>query len=56
MTVGANILFNFLLVDKLRTSVTVDADILSSLIVFYNLFCKRATVDFLVLEGSIFYH
>ena len=36
VTVGANILFDFLVFDKLRASVTVNADILSSLIVFYN--------------------
>ena len=42
MTVGANLLLNFLVFDRLRTSVTVEADILSSLIVFYDWFCKRA--------------
>ena len=32
MTVGENILFDFLVVDKLRTSVTVDADILRAIL------------------------
>ena len=33
---GANLLLHFLVFDRIRTSVTVEADILSSLIVFYN--------------------
>ena len=41
--VGANILLHFLVFDRLRTPVTVEADILSSLIVFYDWFCKRNT-------------
>ena len=45
MSVGANLLLNFLVFDRLRTPVTVKADILSSLIVFYNSFCKRATAE-----------
>ena len=36
VTVRANLLLNFLVFDRLRTLVTVEADILSSLIVFYN--------------------
>ena len=50
VTVGANLLFHFLVFDRLHMPVTVEADILSSLIVFYNWFCKRATAeaDFLV--------
>ena len=45
VTVGANLLPNFLVFHRLRTPVTVEADILSSLIVFYNWFCKRATAE-----------
>ena len=45
MTVGANLLLNFLVLDRLHTPLTVEADILSSLIVFYNRFCKRATAE-----------
>ena len=37
--------FSFIVFDRLRTPVTVEADILSSLIVFYTLFCKRATAE-----------
>ena len=36
MTVGANLLLYFLVFDRLRTLVTVEAHILSSLIVFYK--------------------
>ena len=35
VTVGATLL-NFIVLDRIRTPVTVEADILSSLIVFYN--------------------
>ena len=42
---GANLLLNFLGFDRLRTPVVVVADILSSVIVFYNWFCKRATAE-----------
>ena len=45
VTVGANLLLNFLVFDRLRTPATVKADILSSLIVFYTWFCKRATAE-----------
>ena len=45
MTVGVNLLINFVVFDRLRTPVTVEADILSSLIVFYNYFFKRATAE-----------
>ena len=45
VAVGANLLLNFLAFDRLRTPVTVEADILSSLIVFHNWFCKRATAE-----------
>ena len=45
VTVGANLLLNFLVFDRLRTPVTVEADLLSSLVVFYNWFCKRATAE-----------
>ena len=41
---GENLLLQFL-VFELRTPVTVEANILSSLIVFYNWFCKRATIE-----------
>ena len=37
--------FSFLVFDRLRTPVTVDADVLSSLIVFCNWFCKTATAE-----------
>ena len=49
VTVGANLLLYFLVFDRLRTPVTVEADILSSSIVFYNWFRKTATTvaDFL---------
>ena len=33
---GANLVLNFLVFDRLPTPVTVEEDILSSLIVFYN--------------------
>ena len=36
VNVGARLLLHFLVFDKLRTPVTVETDILSSLIVFYN--------------------
>ena len=36
VTVGANLLFHFIVFDRPRTQVTVEADILSSLIAFYN--------------------
>ena len=49
VTVGANLLLYFLVFNRLRTPVTVEADILSSSIVFYNWFRKTATTvgDFL---------
>ena len=34
MTVGANIFVDFLVFDRLRTPLTVESDILSSLIIF----------------------
>ena len=43
--VGANLLLHFLVFDRVRMAVTVEADILSSLIVFYNWFWKRATAE-----------
>ena len=45
MTVGANIWLHFLVFDRLRTPVTVEADISSSLILFYFWFRKRATAE-----------
>ena len=45
VTVGENLLLHFLVLDRLRTPVTVEADVLNSLIVFYNWFCKRATAE-----------
>ena len=41
MTVGANLLINFLVFDRLRTPVTVEADILSCLIVFITDFARE---------------
>ena len=45
VTVGINLLLHFLVFDRLRTPVTVEAVILISLIVFHNWFCKRATAE-----------
>ena len=45
VTVGANILVHFLVLDRPRTPVTVEADILSSSIVFHDWFCKRVTAE-----------
>ena len=45
VTVGANLLLNVLVFNRLRTPMTVEADILNSLIVFYNWFCERATAE-----------
>ena len=49
VTVGPDLLLHFLVFDRQSTPVTKEADILRSLIVFYNSFCKRATAaaDFL---------
>ena len=45
VTVGANPLLHFLVFDRLRTSVTVEADIWSSLNLFHKWFCKTATAE-----------
>ena len=45
VTVGANLMRNFLVFDRLRTPVTMEADISISLIVFSNWFCQRATAE-----------
>ena len=41
MTVGANRLLHFLVFDRLRTPVTVEADLLNSLIVFITDFSRE---------------
>ena len=53
VNVGANLLLHFLGSDILRTPVTVEADILSSLIESYNWFFKRATAEADFLGSSI---
>ena len=45
VTLGANLLLHFLVFGRLCAPVTVEADILSSLIIFYDWFCKRATAE-----------
>ena len=45
VTVRANLLLHSLVFGRLRTPVTVEADILSSLMVFYDRFCERATAE-----------
>ena len=44
MNLGANLLLD-LVFDRLRTPVTVEADVLSSLLAFYKRFWKRGTAE-----------
>ena len=54
VTVGANLWLevHFLVFERLRTPVTVEADILSSLIVFDNRFCKMTKMTFRAIALS----